>query len=562
MRHTAAPLALSALLSITGCASTTTPEPIAYRAGDTGARHYPGFGGYERRLTTASAETQRWFNQGIQLLYGFNHDEAIRSFQEAAAHDPEAPMPYWGIAYANGININDPQMNERRSTDAYRAAQQALERAGNASPAERALINAVAQRYAWPIPDDRTALDKAYADAMQAAFVDFPDDPDIATLYAESLMNLQPWDYWTNEGEPKGRTREFVAALEAVLDAHPNHPGANHFYIHAVEASSNPDIAVPAAERLTSIVPGSGHLVHMPSHIFIRVGRYADAAQSNIDAIEADQSYFQLAPPAQFYNLYYAHNIHFLAYAAMMSGQYERAINAARQLEAEIPEEALRELAPIAEGVMPTTFHVLIRFGKWEQILEEPDYPEWRYVSRAVRRYARVIALSALGRTGEAREAMAEFEAAAAECPDDWWVFNNKVDTILPIARNMAWGELLFREGDYNAAFDHLRTAVEMEEALVYDEPPAWMLPIRHALGALLMSAGRHAEAEEVYHADLEKNRDNGWALLGLSQALEAQGEGAEAQRVARRFSEVWADADVLPTSSCYCEPGGDTAGW
>jgi len=239
----------------------------------------------------------------------------------------------------------------------------------------------------------------------------------------------------------------------------------------------------------------------------------------------------------------------------MMSGQYEDAIAAARKLEAEVPEASLRELAPIIEGIMPSNFHVLIRFGKWEEILEEPDYPEWRYVSRAVRRYARAIALSALGRTQDARDEIELFEQAAAECPGDWWVFNNKVDTILPIARNMVWGELLFREGNYVDSFEHLRKAIELEDALVYDEPPAWMLPVRHALGALMMSAGQYAEAEEVYRADLMKNRNNGWALLGLSQALEAQGESEEAQRLAKRFNEVWADADVRPTSSCYCEP-------
>jgi len=290
LRHAVLIASLATLAG--GCASTTsTPEPTtSYEIGASGARHYPGFGNYRRPMSTDSDEAQRWFNQGMQLMYGFNHDEAIRSFQEAAAHDPGAPMPYWGIAYANGININDPQMNEQRSTDAWNASRAALERIDRASPAEKALITAVSERYAWPIPDDRAALDQAYADAMQKAYMQYPSDPDIAALYAESLMNLQPWDYWANEGEPKGRADEFVAVLEEALRDYPQHPGANHFYIHAVEASDNPDRAVAAAERLTSIVPGSGHLVHMPSHIFIRVGRYAEAADSNRDAIDADVS--------------------------------------------------------------------------------------------------------------------------------------------------------------------------------------------------------------------------------------------------------------------------------
>jgi len=546
-------LAAAAVLAA-GCASA--PNAESYEIGASGARDYPGFAGYERAISTDSGAAQRWFDQGMQLLYGFNHDEAIRAFEEASAHDPSAAMPYWGIAYAHGININDPQMTEERSRAAYAAARGAQDRLDGSTPVERALVEAIGARYAWPAPEDRRALDEAYADAMQAAYKSFPDDPDVASLYAESLMNLQPWDYWTDGGEPKGRIDEVVAVLEGVLRSHPRHPGANHFYIHAVEASSDPDRAVASAERLTSLVPGSGHLVHMPSHIYIRVGRYADAAASNVDAIAADRRYFELAPPAEFYNLYYGHNIHFLAYAAMMSGRYEEAITAARQLEAEMPKDALKAIAGVAEGIMPTNFHVLIRFGKWEQILEEPDYEEWRYVSRAVRRYARAIALSALGRTSEARAEVELFEAAAAACPPDWWVMNNKVDAILPIARHMVWGELLFREGKHEESFEHLREAVALEDALVYDEPPAWMLPVRHALGALLMSAGRYAEAESVYREDLRRNRGNGWALLGLSQALAAQGDTTESETYRRRFETAWADADVMPTSSCYCEPG------
>ena len=554
----AALCALSTLLM--GCVSA--PEPVtAIEPGTSGAKHYAGFGSFERTITTDSAEAQRWFNQGMQLLYGFNHDEAIRSFQEAAALDPAAPMPWWGIAYAHGININDAEMNELRSTEAYRAAQEASRLRDNASPTEQALIDAVVARYAWPIPSDRTHLDEAYAHALHNAYKQFPHDPDVGALYAESMMNLQPWDYWTETGEPKGRIERIVQTLEHVLRYHPDHPGANHFYIHAVEASLNPDRAVPAAERLTGLVPGSGHLVHMPSHIFIRVGRYDDAAQSNTDAVAADRAYFAEAPDPAFYAIYYAHNLHFLAYASMMSGQYERAIQAARDLENEMPEAPLRENAALIEGIMPTTLHVMIRFGKWEEILEEPDYPEWRRVSRAVRHYARSIAYSALGSTDEARAELELFEEAFALVPDDWMVFNNRIDQVLPIARAMINGELLFREGKHSEAFQHLLEGIEYEDQLVYDEPPAWMLPVRHALGALLMSAGRHAQAERVYRADLEKNRDNGWALLGLQLSLEAQGKNGEALRVADRFAEVWQNADTMPTSSCFCEPGPGIAG-
>jgi tetratricopeptide (TPR) repeat protein len=377
----------------------------------------------------------------------------------------------------------------------------------------------------------------------------------VAALFAEALMNLQPWDYWTDAGEPVGRTEEIVGTLERTLGSHPLHPGANHFFIHAVEASSDPDRAVEAADRLTDLVPGSGHLVHMPSHIYIRVGRYADAARSNIQAIEVDRAYLSQAPPPGLYAAYYGHNLHFLAFASMMSGNFEQAIGAARDLEAEMPEDALREYAGLIEGIMPAKFHVLIRFGKWEQILSEPDYPEWRLVSRAVRRYARSIANSALGRTEAARVELEAFEAAMAAVPEEWWIFNNRVDAVLPIAEAMIHGELLFREGERERAFAMLREGVAAEDALVYDEPPGWMLPVRHALGALLMSDGRHSEAEAVYREDLERNRDNGWALTGLKLALEAQDRGSEAEEAGVRLATAFGHADTRPTSSCYCEP-------
>ncbi len=516
---------------------------------------YAGFGNYERPITTKSSLAQAYFDQGMQLLYGFNHDEAIRSFEYAAEQDPDAPMPYWGIAYAHGININDPAMTEERSVKARAAADEAVKRIGNANEVEAALIRAVDARYALPIPGDRKPLDRAYAEAMGEAYREFKSDPDVGALYAESLMNLQPWDYWTPDGGPKGRIDEIIRVLEGVIASTPDHPGANHFYIHAVEASNDPDRAVASAERLETLVPGSGHLVHMPSHIYVRVGRYSDAAQSNRDAIAADRAYFKKAPAPRMYAVYYAHNQHFLAYAAMMSGQYETAIRAARDLEREMPEEALRAFAPLIEGIMPTTLHVMIRFGKWEEILDQPQYPEYRLVSRAVWYYARSVACSALGRTEQARAELAGFKQAAAEIPGEWFMFNNKVSTVMPIAEAMIEGELLYREGKTDQAYAILRKGIAAEDALVYDEPPGWMLPVRHALGALLMGDGRYAEAEAVYRADLKQNRNNGWSLLGLQLALEAQGKNEEADQLAPAVKAAWAEADVKPSSSCYCQP-------
>lgn len=521
-----------------------------------GAYRYEGFGNFERSITTSSSEAQEYFNQGMQLLYGFNHDEAIRSFKQAALLDPGSPMPWWGVAYANGVNINNDKMSAENSTDARSAADKAMERINDASPSEQALVRAIDARYSLPIPEDRAPLDQAYAAAMGEAFQAHPNDADIAAIYADALMNLQPWDYWEKDGQPKGRALEILSVLESALELDPSHPGANHFYIHTAEASEDPDRAVLAADRLRHLVPGSGHLVHMPSHIYIRVGRYSDAVESNRAAVAADRKYFATAPAPAMYAIYYAHNLHFLAYAAMMSGRYEDAITAARALEAEMPKGALREYAGLVDGIMPTTLHVLIRFGKWEQVLLEPEYEDWRFISVATRLYARSIANSALGQTAEARKEMELFFEAVANIPEEWHVLDNQIGEVMPIATAMIEGELLYREGRFDEAFAALRLGIEAEDALVYREPPAWMLPVRHALGALLMGANRFEEAEAVYREDLKHLRNNGWALLGLQKSLLAQGRADEAKALEAKLEAAWLDADVVPQSSCYCEPG------
>ena len=544
MIHIAAASTLSIMLG--GC-QTTSPS--------NGAHMYEGFGNFERDITTDSRSAQQWFDQGMQQMYGFNHDEAIRSFEMAAEMDDTAAMPWWGIAYCHGININDPEMTGNRSQLAREAADNAIARLDTESAIEQAMVMAVSQRYEYPAPEDRYPLDEAYAKAMGSVHHQFPNDPDVASLYAESLMNLQPWDYWAVDGSPKGRIEEVVAVLEGVMESHTDHPGAKHFYIHAVEASQNPDRAVSAAEELITLVPGSGHLVHMPSHIFIRVGRYADAAVSNQAAIEADRAYFADAPEPGLYAAYYAHNLHFLAFTSMMSGDFETAMGAAQDLENEMPEQALRDFAGLMDGIMPSSLHVLIRFGKWEQILEEPDYPEWRFMSRATWAYARSIACSALGRTEQAHQEMAEFERRVALVPGEWHVFNNSVHDVLPIARAMMQGELLYREGKTEEAFAIMREGIVYEDSLVYDEPPAWMLPVRHALGALMMEDGQHAQAEQLYRQDLIKNRNNGWALTGLRQSLVAQGRNGEAMALDEALAEAFASADTEIESSCFCAP-------
>lgn len=541
-------LRLFSLLALAGMVAplaVASPAPL-----------YEGFGTYHRKITTRSEIAQALFDQGLQLMYGFNHDEAIRSFQAAAEADPAAAMPWWAIAYSHGININVPAMTDERSAAARAAVDQALARLNGATPVEAALIQAVSTRYLYPPPADRTGLDQAFADAMQAVYVDHPKDPEVGTIFADSLMNLQPWNYWAKDGSPLGRATEIVDVLERTIALHPDHPGANHFYIHVVEASQDPDRAIAAADRLQDLVPGAGHLVHMPSHIYVRVGRYADAVESNTAAVAADRAYFAQAPKPEFYAIYYAHNLHFLCYAAMMSGQYEKAIHAARDLENQVPESAKREFASILDGIMPSTFHALIRFGRWAEILAEPAYDDYRLVSNAVRLYARSVACSALGRTAQARTEMAAFNAAMKAIPTDWYIFNNPVDRVLPIAQAMVEGELLWREGKTTQAFARLREGIAAEDALIYDEPPGWMLPVRHALGALLMADGRTAEAELVYREDLKRNRDNGWGLIGLQQALHAQSKDIEAAALEPAITRAWIKADVKPITSCFCEPG------
>lgn len=534
----------------------TAPPDAAAVTPDRGPRVYEGFGNYHRAVTTSSPEAQRWFDQGMQLLYGFNHDEAIRSFERAAKIDPDCVMAWWGIAYANGHHINNPLMTEEQTVNACAAVKEAMKRVDRGTPVEQALVRAVATRYVLPAPEDRRHLDEAYAEAMGKAWAAHPDDPDIGALYAEALMDLQPWDLWTHDGQPKGRTPEIVATLERVLEIAPRHPGANHFYIHAVEASPNPEKGLAAADRLVDLVPGSGHLVHMPSHIYIRTGRYDQAADANELAIAADNAYFAVAPPPRFYNLYYLHNLHFLAYASMMEGRREKALGAARRVEGDIPQTWLMENLELADAFMPTTLHVLVRFGGWEEILAEPQPPEERLLSRTMWHYARGIALANLKRSREARCELAAFNELASRMDDTWRIGNNPVPTIIPLARGMLEGEILFHEGERDAAFNRLRDAVAIEDRLVYDEPPGWMQPVRHALGALLIADGRAAEAEAVYRADLERHPNNGWSLTGLDQALRLQGRDEEATAVRAQLNRSFARADVKPKASCYCQPG------
>lgn len=538
------------------CSVRTPTRPPSSPPTVTAARLHPGFDNYTRAATPVAAAARPFVDQGMQWLYGFNDDEAIRCFRRAAELDPACAFAWWGIAYACGINVNDPVMSETEWREAHAALQQAMARRQQATPVDRALIEALARRYAWPPPADPKPLERAYSAAMAEVHAAHPDDADVGALYAESMMNLQPWDYWTRDGEPKQQATAIVAVLERVLQMAPQHPGALHYYIHAVEASQQPERAEQAADRLAHLVPGSSHLTHMPSHIYGRLGRYADAADANSRAVAADRSYLATAPEQDYYGLYIAHNLHFLGYAAMMEGRFATALQAARELETQVPATFMQRYPFIADGWAAALPHVLVRFGKWHEILALPEYPAERPVSRSMRRYARSIANSALGRTAAARTEMDAFAAEAAKVPTDWTIGFNPAHAVFPLARKMMQGELWFREGEHDKAFAALREAVAIEDELLYDEPPSWMQPVRHALGALLMAAGRYAEAEQVYQDDLRHNPRNGWALLGLEKARRLLGKTEGLDDLARQRAASWQRADVVPTSSCYCEPG------
>jgi tetratricopeptide (TPR) repeat protein len=518
-------------------------------------------------VTTSSSEAQRWFDQGLILAYAYNLEEAVRSFEEAARLDAGCAMAYWGLALAWGPHINNPLMEEKASKAAFDAVGKAMELRDKASPVERELIEALSKRYAWPPPEDRKALNAAYADAMRAVHEARPDDPDVAALFADAMMNLRPWDLWTREGGPQPGTEEIVKTLEAVLAADPNHPGANHFYIHAVEASPVPIKALPSAERLGLLAPGAPHLVHMPSHIFMRLGMYAKAAAVNELAVEGDRRYLKRAGPLAFYNLYRAHNSHFLAYAAMFDGRSALALGAARNLVKEMPEEMVRKLPDLLEGFVATPLHVLIRFGRWDEILREPkpgpDFP----ATTAFWHYARGIAFSVKDKLDDAAREREAFEEAYRKVSETAVMGNNKLRAILDVARKTLEGEYLFRKGDLDKAFESLREAARMDRELHYDEPWGWMQPPTHALGALLLQAGRVEEAEKVYREDLKRFPENGWALHGLAECLQRRGEVADARRVEARFDRAWARADVKLAGSCFCRTvpapsaGGAAAG-
>jgi tetratricopeptide (TPR) repeat protein len=436
---------------------------------------YDGLGSHSRKITTDSSEAQRYFDQGLGFLHGFNHRGAIRAFQQAAELDPECAMAHWGIALACGPHINAIAVPRPEAELAWKELGLAQKNAGNTSPVERALIDALAKRYANPQPKDRSGLDRAYADAMREVWQEYPNDPEVGALFAEAMMNLRPWDQWTPDGKPQPGTDEIIATLDAVLKLNPNHPLANHLYIHAVEASPNPERAMASAERLRDLQPGLAHNVHMPSHIDIRTGQWLKAVDTNVKAVEADRRHRKVFGRAKgFLNVYIAHNRAMLAYAAMMTGQRDLAMKHIRALVAEMPADFLEENALQAEANVALPLEVMMRFGMWDEILVEPEkYTDKMWFTRAFHHAARAIAYAAKGDTANAREAQRVFLERAKLVPKEDFLSNNSCEALLAVAIPMVEGEILIAEGKIDSGIEQLRAAIQKEDALKYDEPPA-----------------------------------------------------------------------------------------
>ncbi len=542
---------------------------------------YYNLGSYSRPVTTAAPEAQLWFDRGLNWLFGFNHGEAIACFQKALERDPACAMAHWGISYAAGPNYNlpwnryDPAGKAAALAAAYDAMQGALAHAAGASPVEQALIRALPARYPQREPlDDQAPWDAAFADAMRQVFHAHRDDLEVRSVFAEAIMNLTPWKMWdlTTGGIAEGAgTAEAVAMLESAFRDLPtawNHPGLLHLYVHLMEMSPFPQRALRAGDRLRDLVPDAGHLIHMPTHIDVLCGHYRDVLVYNQQAIVADRKFLARAGAMNVYALYRTHDYHFAVYGAMFLGQYTAALEAAQELIDTTPEALLRipspPMADFIEGYLPMKQHVLVRFGKWQEIIaqELPRDRELYCSTTAMMLHAQAVAHSALGHIALAEAAKTAFLEARRRVPKSRLVHNNTVQDLLGVAEAMLDGEIEYRRGNYEVAFAHLHRSVALDDALPYDEPWGWMQPTRHALGALLLEQGRVAEAEAIYRADLGldgtlsracQHPDNVWSLHGLHECLTRRGEKVEAALIKQRLDLALARSEVPVKASCFC---------
>jgi tetratricopeptide (TPR) repeat protein len=516
-----------------------------------GAQIFPGLGTHHRPVT-ASEAAQVYFDQGLRLTYGFNHDEAARSFARAAEIDPTCAMCFWGVAYTLGPNYNVPMLPERTHT-MWQALGQARARAPQATAVEKALIDALTTRYKGPEPIEQAeqhTFNVAYANAMRDVARRFPDDDDVQVLFAESLMDTNPWKLWSPDGEPAPGTLEITLTLERVLARAPDHAGANHYYIHAVEASKHPDMALPSAQRLAGLMPGAGHIVHMPAHIYQRVGRYAEASEHNRRAVVVDEQYMKRTTPPGYYPFYLTHNYGFLAYSASMEGKSAESIAASRHSAHAMP-MALVCAMPGFDFFVAEPLLVMVRFGRWNDLLAEPRPAPKYEIQSGLWLHAHGMALASLGRTDEARADLAALAKLQGKVPADLRANLNTAPQVLDVAAAILEARIAEKEGRLDDAIALYGQAVGLEDRLSYAEPADWFYPTRHFLGAALLDARRPAEAESVYRRDLEKNPQNGWALFGLWQSLEAQHK-REARDARTAFEAAWSRADTPLTRSAF----------
>jgi len=517
-------------------------EPLAPMLEGLGDLHYP--------ITTSSDAAQRFFDQGLRLVYAFNHAEAVRAFDEASRLDSEAPMPHWGKALALGRNLND-SMPRPRELQALESLQRAQERRDKASEREQALIEALASRYSTEEDADRAAFDAAWVNAIAAVAKRFPDDPEPATLHAAAIMNTMPWDYWRG-GEPQPGTLKAKELLEQVIAAHPDHPGAHHYYIHLMEARE-PQLAEPSADALGKLMPAAGHLVHMPAHIYIRVGRYDDAVASNQRAIAADLDYIAQCNAQGLYPVaYYPHNIHFLWASATFGGRAELAIESADKLASEVPVEMAGSLA-FLQNYLATPLFARVRFGRWQEVLDTPAPPPGQTFQTAMWHYAQGLALAAGGDPrGARRHLKALGKLRRSRELSDLRISFATGSNLVRLTEHLLAGEIQAARGRMGRATDEMRSAVALQDSFRYAEPPSFHYPVRQSLGAVLLEAGRANEAEAVYRRDLEHNPHNGWSLFGLAEAQRAQERDEEANEARQRFQEAWKSADVELEASVF----------
>ena len=521
-------------------------KPIAPRLQNLGVHKFP--------VSTKHSRAQLFINQGLNLTYAFNHAEAGRAFAEAARLDPNAAMAYWGQALVLGPNINAP-MNPEDEPKALELVRKAVSMKGNASPRERAYIDALTARYTGK-PEDRQAADSAFANAMKKLVEQYPADLDARTLYAESLMDTRPWNYWTRDGLPYDATREIESSLKYVLGKHKNHPGALHLWVHLWESTDTPERAEAEADRLLPLMPGAGHIVHMPAHIYQRVGRFQDVIDANIQAAKADEDYIAQCRAQGIYPLgYYPHNLHFIWMGATATGQGKLALDTARKLADAIPPESLNTV-PILQGFLVTPYWTMVRFEKWDEILADKGPHHDTPFTRGVWRYARAMAFIAKDALPEAERELEQLRTVVGDPSLSGQVTfsRNTGSAILRIAPDVVAGLIAAKRKDWDKATVHLDRAIRFEDTLIYQEPHDWHAPVRSTLGNVLLAAGRPDEAEAVFWEDLKKFPENGWSLFGLMNALKAQGKKDDASMVEARFNKTWKNADFRRVSSTAAE--------